>query len=33
MDPAAVSVTFDPSFALTALAFVLGGALLGRSAG
>lgn len=33
MDPAAVSVTFDLSFALTALAFVLGGALLGMVSG
>ncbi len=33
MDLAAVSVTFDPSFALTALAFVLGGALLGTISG
>ncbi|WP_336364061.1 tripartite tricarboxylate transporter permease [Halalkalicoccus salilacus] len=33
MDPTAVSVTFDLSFALTALAFVLGGALLGTISG
>jgi uncharacterized protein (PEP-CTERM system associated) len=33
MDPAAVSVTFDLPFALTALAFVLGGALLGTISG
>jgi putative membrane protein len=33
MGPAAVSVTFDLSFALTALAFVLGGALLGTISG